>query len=70
MNWHLHQLKYAMGLGGIMSFYGIVAMIVWIAGSQFGMQIGSRMVVIALILITMPFALIIGFVASRRKKKE
>lgn len=70
MNWHLNQLKYAMGLGGIMSFYGIVALIVWFSGDYMGYRPSSRVVVIALVLITMPFALIIGYVSSRRQKKS
>lgn len=67
MNWHLNQLKYAMGLGGITSFYGIVSMIIWVAGSQFGIELKTRAVVIALVMITLPFALVIGFVASRKE---
>ncbi len=53
-----------------MTFYGIVNVAVWVLGSQFGLQVEYRVVVIAFILLTMPFALIIGFVVSRRNKKK
>lgn len=70
-SWHLNQLKYAFGLGGLMSFYGIVGMSVWIFGSKLGFTgVTDRVVIIVLILLTMPFALIIGYVSSRRAKKK
>ena len=53
-----------------MSFYGIVAMVVWVAGTKMNYPVNSRIVIIALILLTLPFALIIGYVASRRKAKK
>ncbi|MGB7069868.1 MAG: type VI secretion system membrane subunit TssM [Pyrinomonadaceae bacterium] len=69
-SWHFDQLKYAIGFGGIMSFYGIASLIVWVLGSKMGYQTSETVVIIALVLLTMPFALVIGFVASRRKKKR
>jgi type VI secretion system protein ImpL len=64
------QLKYALGLTSLMSFYGIVGLIVWLipGGTSFGMT--EKVVTIALILLTMPIVLIIGFVASRRARKK
>ncbi len=53
-----------------MTFYGLVNMAVWILGTQLGYPVEYRVVVIAFILLTMPFALIIAFVASRRSKKK
>jgi type VI secretion system protein ImpL len=69
-SWHAQQLKYAFGIGGFMSFYGIVGLIVWLLGEQMGFPASQRIVVIALILLTLPFALIIGYVITRRKKKK
>lgn len=68
-SWQLNQLKYAMGLGGLFSFYGIVAMIIWVAGTKFNYEVSTRVVVIAIILLTLPLTLIIGFVVSRRSRK-
>lgn len=53
-----------------MSFYGIVNVAVWVLGTQFGIETEYKVVVIALILLTMPFTLIIAFVVSRRNKKK
>ena len=70
-SWQANQLKYAFGLGGLMSFYGIVSMTVWIFGSKLGFTgVTDRIVIIVLILLTMPFALVIGYVSSRRAKKK
>ncbi len=67
-SFHTPQLKYALGLGGIMSFYGVVSIIVMMlpAGS---MGKNTRIVTIALILLTMPFVMLFGYLASRRKRK-
>jgi hypothetical protein len=52
-----------------MSFYGIVAMIVYLLPGQFvGTQ--YKILIIVLVLLTLPFALLLGFVASRRAKKK
>jgi type VI secretion system protein ImpL len=70
MSWHASQLKYALGLGGIMSFYGVVSLIVlMLPPGTFGGR-SYQIVVIGLVLLTLPFALIIMFVSSRRAKKK
>ena len=53
-----------------MSFYGVVGLIVWFGGDKMGLPVSTKIVVIALVLLTMPLALIIGFVATRRSKKK
>ena len=52
-----------------MSFYGIVGLIVFMLPET---TVGNKqkIVVIALVLLTMPFALLIGYVANRRSKKK
>jgi len=64
----VNQLKYAVGLGSLMSFYGIVTLIVYFIPGQF---VGTRykILIVVLILLTIPFALLIGYVATRKKKK-
>lgn len=68
-SWHASQLKYAFGIGGFMSFYGIVGAIVYMLPSS---SVGStqKIVIIALVLLTMPFTLLLGYVATRRSKKK
>lgn len=68
-NWHTDQLKYAFGLGGLMSFYGIVFFITYYMPSSTA-SYNTKIVIVALILLTLPFALVMMFVASRRRKKK
>jgi len=68
-SWHVQQLKFAFGIGGFMSFYGIVMGIV-LFGDKVGINVPQKGVVIALILLSIPFALLIGYVSSRRAKKK
>ncbi len=69
-SWQFSQLSWALGIGGLMTFYGLVNMAVWVLGTQLGYPVEYRVIVIAFILLTLPFALIIAFVASRRSKKK
>ncbi len=57
-----------MGLGGMMSIYGIASLIVWFGGDKLGVGLNYRIVFLALILLTIPFALIANFFVSRKKK--
>lgn len=68
MSWHTNQLKYVLGFGGLVSFYGLISLIVFIGGQQFGIRLTERVVIIAVVLITLPFALIIGYFLTRKKK--
>jgi type VI secretion system protein ImpL len=69
MSWQFDQIRYVLGLSGIMSFYGIVGLIVLVMPED-TMGWNYKIVVIGLVLITLPFSLIIMFVASRRAKKK
>lgn len=65
------ELKYALGIGGLMSFYGVVTIIMFfLPVEKWGYGNTERIVIIALILLTMPIALVIVYLAGRRKKKE
>ncbi len=70
MNFQANQLKMAFGLGGLMSFYGIVGLIVYMLPPGAGGSNQYKIVIVALVLLTLPFALIIMFISSRRAKKK
>ncbi len=70
MSFQINQLKYAFGLGGMMSFYGIVGLIVYMLPPGAGGSYQYKIVIVALVLLTLPFALFMMFVASRRAKKK
>lgn len=69
MSWHTDQLKFAFGIGGFMSFYGIVGLIVYILPPELASG-RTKIVVIALVLLTIPFALLLGYVGSKRSKRK
>ena len=69
MNWQINQLKFAFGIGGLMSFYGIVGFIVLMLPPGM-MGNNFKVITIILVLLTLPFALFITFLASRRTKKK
>jgi len=64
--WHVNQLKFAFGIGSLMSFYGIVGFIVMMLPP--GMM-GNNMKVVTIIcvLLTLPFTLFLTWCASRRQ---
>ena len=68
-SWQMNQLKFAFGLSGLFSFYGIVSMTMWLLGDRFGYNYTYRIVIIGFVLLTLPIALVTGFIVSRRRKK-
>ncbi len=68
-SWHVNQLKFAFGIGGLMSFYGIVGFIVMMLPAN-TMGNNTKIVTIVLVLLTLPFSLLLMYVAGRRSKKK
>ncbi len=54
-SWQGSQLKYAFGLGGMMSFYGIIGLIVYLVPGQF-VGLRYKILIIVLVLLTIPIA--------------
>lgn len=71
MGWYGDQFKYALGLSSIFTFYGIAAFIAYYAGDALGdTGYTYRIVFLALLLITLPFALVIGYFTQRKIMKS
>src|ERR1044072_7551451 len=68
MSDHGSQIKSYLGISAIVSLYGIAGLLVLYAGPKLGIDLTYQIVIIALLLLTWPFALIIGH--YRRKKEE
>jgi type VI secretion system protein ImpL len=69
-SFHLSQFKYVLGLTTLMSFYGIASFITWTVAPALGFKdVNQRIVIIAMLLLTMPFALVGSYLVSRRSKK-
>ncbi|MGI9036770.1 MAG: type VI secretion protein IcmF/TssM N-terminal domain-containing protein, partial [Pyrinomonadaceae bacterium] len=71
MSWHGDQLKYAFGLTGMFSLYGVTFVGIWLLGDRLGdSNMTYRIVIIAVVLLTLPFALVGSYLVRRRGKKE
>ena len=70
MSWHTDQLKYALGFGGVLSFYGIFGMLSYMVPYPSIGYMERTIIFVAFLLITLPFFLLIGFLISRRSKKK
>ena len=66
MGWHTNQLKMALGLGGIFSFYGVVTLATYLIPYPRLGYTERTVILIAIVLLTLPFFLLFGFLASRR----
>ena len=63
------QLKLALGFGGILSFHGIAAIIVYALPANMA-SFNTRLIFITIILLAAPFTMLIGFLFTRRGKKK
>lgn len=70
MSSHGDQLKSALGLSALISFYGVVSLLVWFLGPQFGVGVLGQVVIIGLILLTWPFALVINHYRKKREERR
>src|SRR5262245_17051682 len=64
------QLKYFLGISAIVSLYGIASLIVYYGGPYLGLNLTTEIVIIALLLLTLPFAILISFLLRRRARKR
>lgn len=64
------QIQYALGLSGMFGIYGVTAVAIFFVGDSLGFNTTYRIVIIAVVLLTLPFALVGSYVARRRKKKR
>ncbi len=60
------QLKSAIGITALVSFYGIASLVIWFIGPQFGFGYGEQIVLIALLLLTLPFILLFNYFRKKR----
>ena len=71
MSYHWDNLRSTMGLSMLVSFYGIVSLLVWIVGPSLGLGGETeRVIIIALILLTWPIAILVGSYRKRRAARQ
>ena len=64
------QLSSVLGISGLVSFYGIACLLVWFLGPSLGYGMSFQIILIALILITLPFVFLINHFRKRRALKK
>lgn len=70
-SWHKDQFKYALGISSIFTFYGIAGFIAYYAGEVLGdTGYTYRIVFLLLLVVTLPFALVIGYFTQRKIMKS
>ncbi|HYE65281.1 MAG TPA: type VI secretion system membrane subunit TssM, partial [Pyrinomonadaceae bacterium] len=70
MSSHGDQLKYALGIGGLVSLYGIASLAVWFLGPSLGLGITEQIIIIALILLTWPLVILINHFRRKRAARR
>lgn len=70
MSNHGDQLKSVLGISALVSFYGIASLAVVFLGPSFGLTYITEIIIIALLLLTWPFAILINHWRKRRAAKR
>ena len=68
MGWHTDQLKYALGFGGMLSFYGIVSVAIYML--PIDIYQWQRIAIIAFVLLTLPFVILIWLIVAIRRRRK
>ncbi len=63
-------MRYVLGIGGVMSFYGIAGLAVLLSGKYLGVRPSMQIVIFVMLLLTLPIALVGGFFVNRKAKKK
>jgi type VI secretion system protein ImpL len=64
------QIKSALGISALVSFYGIASLAVYFLGQSLGVGLAWQVAIIGLILLTWPFAILISRLRARRARKQ
>src|SRR5437588_5979263 len=70
MSAHGDQIKSVLGISALVSFYGIASLAVVFLGPSIGLTYVWEIVIIALLLLTWPFAILINHWRKRRAAKR
>lgn len=64
------QIKSALGISALVSFYGIASLAVYFLGPSLGLGLAWQVAIIGLILLTWPFGILISRLRARRARKR
>ena len=65
-----YQIKSILGISALVSFYGIASLLVIFLGPAIGLSFAWQIIIIALLLLTWPFAILINHLRKRRAAKR
>jgi type VI secretion system protein ImpL len=64
------EIKSILGISALVSFYGIASLLVIFLGPSIGLNYTWEIIIIALLLLTWPFAILINYLRRRRAQKR
>jgi type VI secretion system protein ImpL len=64
-----YQVRSLLWITGIVSLYGIASFAIWYLGPLLGLNIYLEVILIALLLLTLPFAILINYLIRRRGRR-
>src|SRR5215471_6497372 len=64
------EIKSILGISALVSFYGIASLLVIFLGPSIGLNYTWEIIIIALLLLTWPFAILINYLRKRRARKR
>src|SRR3954466_14569122 len=65
-----YQLKSILGISALVSFYGIASLLVVFLGPSIGLSFTWEIIIIALLLLTWPFVVLINYARKRRTRQQ
>jgi len=65
-----YQLKSILGISALVSFYGITSLLVVFLGPTIGLTYAWEIIIIALLLLTLPFVFLINYMRKRSARKR
>lgn len=65
-----YQLRSILGISALVSFYGIASLLVVYLGPSIGLSYAWEIIIIALLLLTWPFAILINYMRKRGSRKQ
>jgi type VI secretion system protein ImpL len=65
-----YQLNSILGISALVSFYGIASLLVVFFGPTIGLSYAWEIIIIALLLLTLPFVFLINYMRKRRARKR
>jgi type VI secretion system protein ImpL len=64
------QIKMALGMTGVVSFYGISSLLVWLAGPVYGLSLTAQLLITTLLVLSIPVIIFLFYIRSKRRTER